>query len=520
MNEFEELGLTKELLNVLEEMNFKTPSEIQKKTIPLILEGKDVIGNAATGSGKTLAFAAGIIAHCVPGQGVQALVLTPTRELAEQITKVTKNFSKKSGLRIQDVYGGVNIERQISGVRVADVIVGTPGRLLDHLQRKTFSLSALKILVLDEADRMVDMGFAPDVEKIISQCPEERQTLLFSATTSADVDHIAKKHMKNPEEVIVETYVDKSLLKQVYYDVPNHLKFSLLVHLLKAEKSNIVMVFCNTRRNVDLIASNLKRYKLHAHAIHGGLEQNKRSRIMEQFHKGEANILICTDVAARGLDIKGVSHVYNYDSPKTSDEYIHRIGRTARAGNKGMAISIVSNRDYDNFRSVMQDDSLDIEKVEVPEIEKLNPNFQQGGDDRRGFGGRRDSRGGGRQGGRGYSGGRSGRSDRSYKGKRDSSGGRPSFGGRDSGGGRSQGGSGRNSRGRNGGRHSSGGRSGRSSGGYSNGKSGGPRGGGHGGGRHHSSGGPKGGGKRHSGGRTDRGKKPGQDGRSSSRGGR
>jgi len=383
MNEFKELGLSKKITDVLEEMRFETPSEIQRKTIPLILEGKDIIGNAATGSGKTLAFASGIIEKAIPGEGIQALVLTPTRELADQVAKVMRIFSKKYSLVTQEIYGGVSLENQIRGSKKAEIIVGTPGRILDHLQRKTFDFFKLKILVLDEADRMADMGFLPDLERIIGQCPIKRQTLLFSATTSPDVSYIAQKYMKEPKQITVEQYVDSSKLQQYYYDTPNQLKFSLLVHLLKVEKSGIVMVFCNTRRNVDLIAMNLKRYNIHSHAIHGGLDQRKRNRIMEQFHKNEADILVCTDVAARGLDIKGVTHIYNYDTPKTSEEYIHRIGRTARAGKKGLAISIISNRDYENFRKVMEDDSLDIEQKEVPKIERLTPHFKQ---DKRDFG--------------------------------------------------------------------------------------------------------------------------------------
>ena len=410
MKEFKELGLNKEIVSVLEELDFESPTAIQKEAIPFILEGKDVIGNAATGSGKTFAFAAGIIDKTIPGKGIQALVLTPTRELADQIAKVTRTFAKKTKLKIVEIYGGVSFENQIDKVRQSDILVATPGRLLDHLERKTLKLGDLKILVLDEADRMVDMGFLPDVERIIGHCPSERQTMLFSATISQDVKYISKKYMKEPKQIIVETYVDASKLKQVYYDTPNSSKFSLLVHLMKKEKSGIVMVFCNTRRNVDMVSDNLKRYKIHAHAIHGGLEQKKRSRVIEKFHTKEAEILVCTDVAARGLDIKGVTHVYNYDIPRTSDEYIHRIGRTARAGEEGLAISIVSNRDYDNFRKVLEDDSLKIKLRELPQMEKLSPRFDSGRSSS--FGGRPSS------GGRGGFGGRSGGRDSGRSGGR------------------------------------------------------------------------------------------------------
>ena len=383
MNEFEKIGLSKKLTDVLDELKFEKPSDIQARTIPLILEGKDVIGNAATGSGKTLAFASGIIEKVIPGEGIQALILTPTRELADQITTVMRKFASKTRLEIHEIYGGVDLERQVRRSRRADIIVATPGRVLDHLKRKSFNFSKIKILVLDEADRMVDMGFLPDVQRIIEDCSKERQTLLFSATTSPDVDYISKKYMKNPKEITVEKYVDASNLKQFYYDTPDRMKFSLLVHLLEKEKNGIVMIFCNTRRNVDSLTMNLKRYKINALAIHGGLDQKKRMRIIEQFHTNQVNVMVCTDVAARGLDIQGVTHVYNYDISKTSQEYVHRVGRTARAGKKGLAVNIVTSRDYENFKKVLEDESLKIDLKELPEnMERLVPIFKK--DDRKG----------------------------------------------------------------------------------------------------------------------------------------
>ena len=291
---------------------------------------------------------------------------------------------------------------QIRKVEHADIVVGTPGRILDHIEKRTLNLSKLKTLVLDEADRMVDMGFLPDVEKIINSCPKERQTLLFSATISQDINYISKKYMKSPVFVGVETYVDASKLKQIYYDIPLNQKFSLLVHLLKKERPGLVMVFCNTRRNADIVTRNLFRYGLKAVAIHGGLEQNRRSNIMKEFHAQSIGILVCTDVAARGLDIKNVSHIYNYDLPMNSADYIHRIGRTARAGKEGEAISLVSNRDYENFGKIKMDDSLKINDEKLPEFEQLTPNFSKEADERRGSGG------GGRFGGNRSFGGRSG----------------------------------------------------------------------------------------------------------------
>lgn len=371
MDKFRKLGIIEPIIKSIEEAKFSLPSEIQEKAIPLILAGKDVIAGASTGSGKTLVFGARIIENSVKGKGINALVLVPTRELAEQVTKALRKFSKYKPLEIVDVYGGVSINPQIDNLKIADVVVGTPGRILDHLTRRTINLENLKILVLDEADRMLDMGFYEDVDKIIHECPGKRQTLLFSATISADIAYLAKKYIKNPLEIEAEQYVDPSKLKQIYYDVPDNLKFSLLVHLLSHEKAGLVMVFCNTRKNTDFVANNLKFAGINSLAIHGGFSQDKRDRVMDSFHSKRTTVLVCTDVAARGLDIKGVSHVYNYDVPKDDNEYIHRIGRTARAGKEGKAISILSSRDYDNFRKVLKNIDLEITQEELPRIERV-----------------------------------------------------------------------------------------------------------------------------------------------------
>ena len=462
MESFRKLGLGHEMVKLIAEAGFTNPTDVQEKAIPLVIAGKDVLGSSATGSGKTLAFGAGIIEKIEHGNGIQCLILTPTRELAEQVAKNIRHFSKYKNLMVREIYGGVSIGPQINALRNADIVVGTPGRILDHLKQRNFALHKIKYLVLDEADRMLDMGFIDDVVKIIDGCPKDRQTLLFSATISSDISRIAKHYMREPVLVESESQVDPSKLHQIYYDVPSNLKFSLLVHLLKQEKSGLVMVFCNTRRNADYVANNLERQALDAIAIHGGLAQNKRSRIMEQFHSGKALILVCTDVAARGLDIKNVSHIYNFDVPKTSTEYIHRVGRTARAGKEGIAITVVAQRDYDNFRRVLSDPSLTIKQEQMPEVESIPVKFRdsEGGDRRGGFGGRSGGRGGfgGRSGGfsRGGFGGRSsGGSRGGHYGNRNESrsddrGGR-SFGGRSGGrgfSGRSSGGRGGSSRGR------------------------------------------------------------------------
>jgi len=375
MEKFKQLGISEHVLKSIEEQMFVDPTEIQDKAIPLILEGKDVIAGAATGSGKTLAFASGIIHNIKPGEGIQSLILTPTRELAEQVATEMEKFSKYKHLSVVKIYGGVAIIPQINNLRNADIVVGTPGRILDHISRKTIQFENIEILVLDEADRMLDMGFRDDVEKIIKHCPIQRQTLLFSATITTEIVDLAQKYMIGPVEVSAESYVDCSKLEQVYYDIRDNLKFSLLVHFLKKEISGLVMVFCNTKRNTDFVARNLRKNEIKVLAIHGGHSQPKRRRTMEDFNANKSDVLVCTDVAARGLDIKGVSHIYNYDISKDSNDYIHRIGRTARAGKAGKAISLLISKDYDNFSKIMENDALIIKKGETPYVEQIPLSF-------------------------------------------------------------------------------------------------------------------------------------------------
>jgi ATP-dependent RNA helicase DeaD len=396
---FSELGIIEPILKSIQDLKFEEPSEIQEKTIPVVLQGKDVIAGSATGSGKTLAFSSVIIQKAEKGKGIQSLILTPTRELAQQVAKDIMTFSRYKSLTVAAVYGGVSINPQMNELRHADVVVGTPGRILDHMERNTINLSRVKILVLDEADRMLDMGFIDDVRTIISECPKERQTLLFSATMSQDINELAQHYMKSPVKISAEVQVDKSLLKQVYYDVPDNMKFSILVHLLKNETSGAAMVFCNTQRNTDAVAKNLTKNGINALAIHGGFSQAKRTHTMGQFHRKNFDVLVCTDVASRGLDIKGVTHVYNYDIPKEAKDYIHRIGRTARAGAEGKAINLLSSRDHDNFSAVLRWNDVQIVKEELPEFERVAVSWQSndrgshGRFRRDGRGGRGDSRG-------------------------------------------------------------------------------------------------------------------------------
>tara|TARA_Y100000034_G_scaffold21160_1_gene24349 strand:- start:15144 stop:16580 length:1437 start_codon:yes stop_codon:yes gene_type:complete len=365
------LGTDHPILVSIKDRGFTVPSEIQEKTIPEILKGKDLIAGASTGSGKTLAFAAGLIKNAKKDHGVQGLVLTPTRELAEQISNEISYFAKDKGLDVIPVYGGVSMINQIKRLEYADIVIGTPGRILDHIQKNSINFSQINTLVLDEADRMLDMGFREDVGKIISSCPNERQTLLFSATISADIAKLAERYLKNPIEISAKPHVDPTKLAQVYYDADDSIKFSLLKHLLENEKSELVLVFCNTRKNVDFVANNLRALNIDALPIHGGFTQDKRNKIMKEFHSSKTHVLVATDVAARGLDIKGISHVYNYDIPPSVDEYTHRIGRTARAGKEGKVINVLSQRSYENFRNLTSRGDFEIKRLETPYVEKV-----------------------------------------------------------------------------------------------------------------------------------------------------
>ncbi|MDH3353306.1 MAG: DEAD/DEAH box helicase [Nanoarchaeota archaeon] len=414
MEQFKKLGLCEHVLKVISNKKFEKPSDIQEKTIPLILEGKDIIAGSATGSGKTLAFGAGLIKNTEKGKGVQSLILTPTRELAEQVASSLEEFSYYKELEVVPIYGGVSISNQTKKLAYADIVVATPGRLLDHIRSKSIDLSKVRFLVLDEADRMWDMGFKDDVAKIVNGCPRDRQTLLFSATISGDLADFAGRYMKAPVEIAVESYVDTSKLKQVYYDVRDGEKFSLLVHLLKNESAKLVMIFCNTRRNADFVAKNLKNNGVAAQAIHGGMDQSKRTRILKGFSDSKVNVIVCTDVAARGLDIPGVSHVYNYDLPKDHRDYIHRIGRTARAGTEGIAVNILASRDYDAFSAIQRhNESMSVKRAMTPRFERVPVKFDEprqsrfGGVHGRAARGRPVSVGGRRSGGRGPMRGRS-----------------------------------------------------------------------------------------------------------------
>lgn len=366
-----QIQLQEELMRAAKDLGYTEWTDIQKRAIPLIQQGKDVIGQSETGSGKTAAFGLPILEKVKRGAGVEALIIVPTRELCEQVTRELHKFAKYKKVTIAAIYGGVAIDPQIDKLRHATIIVGTPGRLLDHLSRGTLRLSGVRTLVLDEADKMLDMGFIDDIRKIINLTPRERQTLLFSATISTDVHIIAQRYMQHPEKVAIRVHVPKEKLVQYYYDIAQDNKFSLLSHLLKHEVHGSVIVFCGTKRTVDAVESNLQRQGIQAQALHGDLSQDRRQKALDSFHEKRSRILVASDVAARGIDVQHVQYVINYDTPKTAKEYIHRIGRTARAGREGKVISLITPLDHENFRRVLRDSSIEVHKLNQPRFEKV-----------------------------------------------------------------------------------------------------------------------------------------------------
>jgi len=368
--QFSDFKLSAPILKAVHEQGYHTPTAIQEQSIPLILSGKDVIGHSETGSGKTAAFGLPLLSTISHGKGVQGLILTPTRELCIQVSDALKGFGKYLPVKVVPVFGGVGLGAQMNAFRTADVIVATPGRLLDLIQRGC-KITTVRYLVLDEADRMLDMGFIDDVEKILRHTPKHRQTLLFSATLSSRLRNLVHRYMNSPVSVQAKTHVDRSLLAEKAFAVPQQDKFSLLVYCLKHETPGIALVFCATRRSCDKVAKNLRAQKIDATPIHGGLSQSKRILTINTLHKRGLGILVATDVASRGLHISNISHVYNYELPQTSDDYIHRIGRTARAGAKGNAVTFVTPQDSRDFKLILRNLGKDISATPLPTFEKV-----------------------------------------------------------------------------------------------------------------------------------------------------
>ena len=342
---FNELNLSAELLAEVDKAGFVEASPIQEQTIPLALEGKDVIGQAQTGTGKTAAFGLPTLEKIhTEDQTIQALVIAPTRELAVQSQEELFRFGRSKGVKVRSVYGGSSIEKQIKALKSgAHIVVGTPGRLLDLIKRKALKLDHIETLILDEADEMLNMGFLEDIEAIISRVPENRQTLLFSATMPDAIKRIGVQFMKEPEHVkIAAKELTTELVDQYYIRVKEQEKFDTMTRLMDVDQPELSIVFGRTKRRVDELTRGLKIRGFRAEGIHGDLDQNKRLRVLRDFKNGNLDVLVATDVAARGLDISGVTHVYNYDIPQDPESYVHRIGRTGRAGKSGQSITFVS----------------------------------------------------------------------------------------------------------------------------------------------------------------------------------
>jgi ATP-dependent RNA helicase DeaD len=366
---FEEYGFSESILMAIKDRGFETPTEVQQKAFDPVLDGNDVVVQSKTGSGKTAAFGLPLLEMLKQGQpGLRAIIMTPTRELAKQVAEDLESYAKYTKLKVALVYGGVGMEPQIHAIATADILVGTPGRILDHLSQRTLALDDIQFLVLDEADRMLDMGFIDDVKQIITHIPNDHITMMFSATMPEAVREIAEKMMYQPVYVKCESYVDDSLLKQYYYDTQNRFKLSIVKEMLSRETPELAIVFCATRGLTDAVASYLQGEKIEAHAIHGGLTQAKREQVLKGFHAGKVHVLVATDVAARGLDIDDVTHVVNYNVPKAVQEYVHRMGRTARAGKEGKVITLLSHDEHEDFGRIEAHFSGKIAKYDLGEF--------------------------------------------------------------------------------------------------------------------------------------------------------
>lgn len=353
---FKDLGLDDQLMQAVERSGFEEATPIQAKTIPLVLSGLDVIGQAQTGTGKTAAFGLPLLQKIdYSERRIQTLIVSPTRELAIQTQEEIYKLGKEKLAKVQVVYGGANISRQIKQLKnyPPHILVGTPGRLLDHLKRHTVDLSHVETLVLDEADEMLDMGFLDDIDQIVAHLPQKHQTLLFSATMPSAILKIGKRLMHDPQIVKIKAkQLTTDLVDQYFVKVRDNEKFDVMTRILDVQAPDLTIVFGRTKRRVDELARGLEARGYNAAGIHGDLSQQQRSEVLKKFKNGDLDILVATDVAARGLDISGVSHVYNYDIPQDPESYVHRIGRTGRAGKHGVSVTFVTPNEMEYLRVI------------------------------------------------------------------------------------------------------------------------------------------------------------------------
>lgn len=375
LKEFKNMGVSRNIMESLKKKGFEKPTDIQKEIIPILLNKEtDVIGQAKTGTGKTAAFGIPLIEKIQERKrSVKAIVLTPTRELAIQVTRELNSLKNRKKLNIIPIYGGVSIYNQINRLKdKIDIVVGTPGRILDHLDRKTLKLEDVEYVVLDEADEMLDMGFFEDVQKILSHTSPERKTWMFSATLPDAIYAMAKRYMKEYEEVRIKAEeLTTSLTDEIYFEVMEYNKFDALCRIIDIEDDFYGIVFCRTKIRVDEVGKKLAELGYKAESIHGDITQHMRERILNKFKRKAINILVATDVAARGIDIKNLTHVINYSTPQDPESYVHRIGRTGRAGKKGTAITFVTPEEYKELIYIKNITNTTIKKESIPDVNQI-----------------------------------------------------------------------------------------------------------------------------------------------------
>lgn len=372
---FDGLGLSQEILKAVAKLGYEEATPIQSAAIPVLMAGSDLVGQSQTGSGKTAAFAIPAIEKVNPdSKAVQVLILCPTRELAEQVAaEVHQLTAFMRGVHSVPIYGGASYDRQLFELRKGvQIVIGTPGRLIDHLERGTLRLDRLKVVILDEADRMLDMGFRDDISRILESAPEERQTVFFSATLSREIRELIKRHSRDPQTVAIERKdVAAPAIEQWFYEVPPRFKTQALIRLVDYHGFRLGIIFCNTQRMVDDLADALLAQGFSADRLHGGISQAQRTRVMGKFRNSEFEFLVATDVAARGIDVDHLEVVINYDLPPDPEDYVHRIGRTGRAGRKGMAATLVSGRDLYKIQYLEKFTHSKIRRGVVPSPEEI-----------------------------------------------------------------------------------------------------------------------------------------------------
>ena len=371
---FADLGLGAEILTALDTLGYEEPTPIQREAIPPLLEGRDLLGQAATGTGKTAAFALPVLSRLERSERPTALILVPTRELAIQVAEATHRYGRELRARVVAVYGGQPIGRQIRALEAgADVVVATPGRALDHLSRGTLDLSGIRTVVLDEADEMLDMGFAEDIDAVLDAVPKQRQSVLFSATIPARLNAIVKAHLNEPVRIRIkaERPSESPQIRQVAYLAQRSAKSSALGRILDIEAPTAALVFCRTREEVDTLAEQLSLRGYRAEPLHGGMTQDQRDRVMGRLRTGTADLIVATDVAARGLDIEQLTHVVNYDVPSAPEAYVHRIGRVGRAGREGVAITLLEPRQNRLLKTIERATGAKIAVEKLPTVADL-----------------------------------------------------------------------------------------------------------------------------------------------------